>query len=601
VRDIAAGVRLDGGPLDGAALRGLGSFGERGADVWVQGPVGLAGSPVVDAEVGLALVWEGRLDSRAELLVQTKQTAGKTLCSDRDIVLAAYRECGLGVLDFLAGDFALVIWDARRRTLVAARDHFGVRPLHYTVVGSTCWVTSRIAQLRRLTQVGRGIDEGTLASFLAGALASPERTFFDRIFRIPPGHVLAVADGSMRTRRYWDPRRNPDIVVQDDGDYGDIFYSLLSRAVSDRLRCARRVGLLLSGGVDSAAVACTVADLQGTSPRPNGLATFTATFDTPGSRDRRSRTEPLNELYGFEGHHLPGDLGWTFQDLPGEAGDEPVEGMYVRTVRALLEAARTSGVDVVLSGYGGDVVLGGNPYYLLDLAIARRWTALLDELRSYPPWRRWQLLLRYVAKPLMLRRPGATTRPCLPDWVSPQLKSQAARAEPIFQPEAGGIRGLSQRAELAAQVLPQQAARMLWYHSEALVQRLELRHPFFDRRLFEFLLAVPMTQKIDKGRPKALLRQMLAGRLPSAGVCSIDDESEPTASRAVVLERERREWDAAFVDARSAELGYVDLSALMAAFARYQKGDSVITYALARTYRVELWLKRLLGDVGATV
>jgi asparagine synthase (glutamine-hydrolysing) len=600
VRDIAAGVRLDGDPLDGAALRRLvGSFGEDDKDVWVQGPVGLAGSPVIDEEVGLGLVWDGRLDSRAELLALVNQRAERTSSSDRDVVLTAYRDAGLSVLDLLAGDFAVVIWDARTQTLVAARDHFGVRPLHYTVVGSTCWVTSRIAQLRRLPEVGRSIDEGTLVAFFAGALTSPERTFFERICRIPPGHILTVGNGSVQTRRYWDPYPETDIVVDDDRDYAEMLRSLLSRAVGDRLRCARRPGLLLSGGVDSAAVACTVADLQKASLLPNGLATFTATFDTPGSRDRRSRTEPLNELYGFDGHHLPGDTGWTFQDLPGSAGDEPLEGMYVRTVRGLLEAAHTNGVDVILSGYGGDVVLGGSSYYLLDLAIARRWMALFHELRAYPPWRRWQLLLRYVAKPLILRRPSATKMPRVPEWVSPQLRSQAARAESIFQPEAGGIRGLSRRAELAAQALPHQATRMLWYHSEALCKGLELRHPFFDRRLFEFFLAVPMTRKIERGRPKALLRQMLAGRLPPPGVLPADDTSQ-SASRALVLERERNEWDATFVDARCAELGYVDLTALTAAFARYQKGDSVVTYALARTYRVELWLKRLLGD-GAMV
>jgi asparagine synthase (glutamine-hydrolysing) len=588
VRDIAAGVCLDGGPLDLARLRILG-----GSDCWRDGEVGLATSPcsgptadpslVVDSDRRLTLVWDGRLDACGDLL-QSRETRPS---SDAVLVLGAYADLGIGVLELLSGDFAFLLWDASRRTLFAVRDHFGVRPLHYALVGQTCWLASRVAQLRRLPQVGRTIDEETLGRFFAGALSNGESTFFEGINRVGAGHVLEITRGAVRQRPYWDPQLDRGRAASENGPLIETLREHLSRAVEDRVRGARRVGLLLSGGLDSAAVACAIADLG-----VGGVASFTATFDTPRTRDRRSRTQPLNEKYGFDGHHSAGDASWTFRDLPGTCSDEPLEGMYVGSVRRLLDSARAAGIDVVLTGYGGDAMLGGNAYYLLDLALARQWAALLSELRSYPPSRRWSLLSRYVAKPLLLGRPAKRSAPRMPGWVSTRLNDAAALSRDARAERRGELRGLSRRVEFAAQALPHQAARMLWYHDEAFNRALELRHPFFDRRLYEFLLTVPVARKISDGRRKALLRSLLAGRLPSAAQTP-DAASDGTLSRGAVLARERSEWNATFLDARCVEIGYVDRRRVMKAFDRYQKGDSLVTYDLARTYRVERWLKRL--------
>jgi asparagine synthase (glutamine-hydrolysing) len=139
--------------------------------------------------------------------------------------------------------------------------------------------------------------------------------------------------------------------------------------------------------------------------------------------------------------------------------------------------------------------------------------------------------------------------------------------------------------------ITQHAARMLWQQSEALRRGIELRHPFLDRRLFEFLLAVPAVQKIQRGRSKALLRLAVPDAVPRRP--SAADVRAPLSPRAL-RERERANWEACFARSRAADAGYIDADSLHKAFRRYLDGDISLKYPLARTFRLEAWLQRLL-------
>jgi asparagine synthase (glutamine-hydrolysing) len=603
---IAAALGIDGHRVDPAVLRrmaGTAFPGPQIAEDWTEGAIGLAagtdtrsgGGPREDDRC--VVVWDGRIDNRPDLIGKLDGRPAPD-ASDAALLLAAYGRWGLKCLDVLVGDFAFVLWDRRERRLVAARDHLGVRPLHYTSDGRVWYVASHIEQFDR-PAAGPVINEGVVGEFLVGKLDLPEDTFFESIRRVPPGHVLEIdRNGAASVTAYWTPDWDRVLHFDREQDYIDGFRDLFTQSVAGRLRSVQPVGLLLSDGVDSNAVATAIGNLNGEKRLlSRTLVTVTARFDGPGS-DPKGRP-PVVDAYGFEGNVIEGDAAWTFPAAPdGSAGlDEPLEGMYVVTLRRLMHRAQERGVGALLTGYAGDLLLTGSYYYLFELLMARRWPALLHELRCYSMGLRCRLLLDYVAKPFVLRRPTRTSRYRIPTWIARSFAARIdlpARVRPV-RPDCPR-RPVSRQAEADAISLAQHSTRMLWQQKEALRHRIELRHPFLDRRLFEFLLAVPVTEKIQHGRSKALLRRAILNGSTPPRESRRDRAARERIFDRTLRERERHDWELCFADPVSATLGYVDPAALRRAFARYLDGEIAVKYALARAYRLEMWLKRLLGQ-----
>ncbi|PYS79758.1 MAG: hypothetical protein DMF66_01665 [Acidobacteria bacterium] len=614
---IAALLHLDGSPIDPAMLLGMMDaalpYGSEVTGSWIGGTIGMGecrsdtveasqpeGLPLVDVEHDLVLVWDGRIDNRQELVGELERAQDCCRLSDATLFLEAYRRWGTRCLNRLVGDFAFVIWDGRVRRLLAGRDQLGIRPLHYCIDDTKCLIASRIDQLHEAHHLARKINEHTVGDFLIGNLDNPDETFFQGIHRVPPGYILEVdSRGVIKKTCYWEPDRDRTILCDSDTEYAERFHALLRQAVGDRLRTLQPIGLMLSSGLDSSSVACTVAGLDGESGLlPQTLATFTATFDDSLSLDTRSRVEPLINKYSFDATFVPGEPMWTFDrsEPAATSWPEPLEGMYVVTVQRLLDAARRRGIRVLLTGYGGDLVLAGNYYYLFDLLASARWKTLFSELGCYSITARARLVFNYLAKPLLLGRPESNAGYEVPPWLSPKfaaridLKSRRAATPP--QPRR---RSVFRQAEFDAIRIVRNSAQMLWLQSEGLSHGVELRHPFLDRRLFEFLLALPSYQKVQQGRSKAILRRVVSHALPEAIHQQRNSPGEHVRTlKRVVREREQHYWETCFADPYSASLGYVDLPALRKAFRRYLGGDIGLKYALARIWRLELWLKGLL-------
>jgi asparagine synthase (glutamine-hydrolysing) len=604
VSDIAAAFGLSSDAVANDTFRAVASVSGPTDLVWLGQGVAVASTPAKygmshlnDPEHGLVLAWDGRLDNAPELAKGFECRANGVRPADAELLLHVYRALGTSCVEHLVGDFAFVLWDVRLRRLLAVRDQLGVCPLHYGREGSTWWIASRIGQLRRVPQLGRVIDEETVASFLAASRLRPEQTFLAGIRRLPPAHFLEIDEAAPRIHRYWQPTAGRTIAYEDDGEYVEHLLTLLRLTVGSRLDRVDAGGLLLSGGFDSASIAYTAAAINTaveSAARP--LTALTAIIDVPGSRDTPRYTQPITDRFGFAARYVRGDASWTFTANEASACDEPLEGMYVRTVGSLLAAARKSGLQVVLTGIGADAILAGNEYYLLDLALGLRWTSLLSELRCYPSRLRRRLVFERILTPLLFRRPVRIEEPSPPGWLSPRLQASLNSYE---RPKRRSLRELSRQDEVAELSLTELAARMPWFRSEGLRYGVELRHPFLDRRLVDFALALPLSQKIRRGRPKALLLQAIQDRIPPPAAPSASRPQSGShndrGARRRIVQQERDDWERAFADPLCAELGYVDPELLRSAFLSYVSGESRLSYALARTYRLELWLKRLLA------
>ncbi|HEV8384076.1 MAG TPA: asparagine synthetase B, partial [Candidatus Acidoferrales bacterium] len=276
---------LNGAPVERALLERLAAtLAHRGPDVrgvWVDGPVGMAAcllrvtpesarevQPVVQPGEAVC-VFDGRLDNRDEILADTQSSAAITATSpDSALVLAAYRQYGEKFVEHLNGDFALAVFDIRRRTLFLARDYLGIRPLYYARAGDTFLFASEIKAILAYPDFPRVPNEEALAVFLAQGISQDAsgQTLFSGVYNLPPAHVLTVTPDKNFARRYWSFENVSSPAAKSPEEYAEGFRWHFERAVRRRTRSAYPVAVMVSGGLDSSSVFCMAETLRRATP-----------------------------------------------------------------------------------------------------------------------------------------------------------------------------------------------------------------------------------------------------------------------------------------------------------------------------------------------
>lgn len=231
------------------------------ADVRDQSPSCLS----FDPGASLTLVGDIRLDDRPALCdalgVPRQERKG---IADEALALRAYSRWGRECPNHLLGDYAFAVWDANAKTLFCARDHMGVRPFYYAHTSSGLAFASAVEAVLAAPGVDPDLDEASVAEYLTGiTLFSTERTFFDAVKKLPPGHWLALdcrsAVRQQQPARYWHPEQAPRLPPASDDGYAEQFLALYSQAVADRLPGSGAIGVHVSGGLDSSSVAALAA------------------------------------------------------------------------------------------------------------------------------------------------------------------------------------------------------------------------------------------------------------------------------------------------------------------------------------------------------
>jgi asparagine synthase (glutamine-hydrolysing) len=241
---------------------------KRGPDatrLWHNGPIGMGHTllattpellferqPYEHTETGYVITADVRLDNREELIAALTPGREPGSIGDAELILTAYLNWGEACLDRLLGDFAFALWDPRIKKLFCARDHSGMRQLyyHYTQAKRFVFATDARAILV-LPQVPYRINEGRVADFLVGELEWIDytSTFFEEVFRLPPGHKATISPAGLSVSEYWRPAPVPDFESWTDREYKEGFLEVFTQAVDARLRVpAGAVGSMLSGG-----------------------------------------------------------------------------------------------------------------------------------------------------------------------------------------------------------------------------------------------------------------------------------------------------------------------------------------------------------------
>lgn len=374
---IAGAVSLSGDEVP-ALARSLHSMnnlqahrGPDGSGVWTHPTraVGLAhrrlsiidlagGAQPMNDESGNCISYNGEVYNYRELRDELGGANFRT-SSDTEVILRAYRAWGVAALPKLRGMFAFALWDEARRTLVCARDGFGIKPLYYARVDGVLYVASEIkALLAFLPGIETDIDG--FKDYLAFQFCLGGKTLFKGVSELPPGHVMEVTEGRVQVRRYW------EVYYQPDWDHTERHFvariqELLRDSVRLHLRSDVPVGAYVSGGVDSSFVASLAADLQ-----PENLVGFSGRFAMGEAYDEsryardlaREQRIPLHEITITEDDFVD-HIEKIIYHL-----DMPVAGPGA-FAQFMVSGLASQHRKVVLGGQGGDETFGGYARYLI--------------------------------------------------------------------------------------------------------------------------------------------------------------------------------------------------------------------------------------------
>jgi len=317
--------------------------------------------PFIRDEGTLALVCNGEIYNQDIIRNRYKDSDYQFQTrSDAEVILPLYKEHGVDCVNHLKGMFGFAITDSRRKRVIIARDRLGIKPLYYTIKDNTLYFGSEIKALRAANVVPRDMDEIALQDYLQNGYVNAPRTIYKNVFKLKPGHLILIENGSYKIQQYWDYKIEPDTTKSED-EWRYELDDVLKSSVSRHLMSDVPVGAFLSGGVDSSLV---VALIKQVSEQP--LKTFTIGFggNTGGFVDETTIAREVSEHYATEHHQfiVNPHLDDIIDDIL-EAFDEPFSDDSIIPSYYLTQQV-SSHVKVALSGLGGDELFGGYERYL---------------------------------------------------------------------------------------------------------------------------------------------------------------------------------------------------------------------------------------------
>jgi asparagine synthetase B (glutamine-hydrolysing) len=518
-----------------------------------------------------------RLDNGAELAARAG-VRRVDIESDLQLVLAAYDECGEGIIRDILGDFAFVVWDPGAQKLLAVRDAFGVKPLHMRETGELALFSSGAGPL----QHGEHYDLEFIRAQLTGFRRPVGRTIWHGVVPVPPGSVTRVRGTVATTERYWTP---DEFVPATDGDERANclrFRQLLEEGVRTRVEHAGDVWAYLSGGLDSSSVVSLARVIRASGSRLAGTVTF---VDSMGDGDEREYSDAVVERYQLRNEQLRDYWPWQDDGAPPPLTDQPAP-MYpfFARERRVVELVRGAGARVMLSGIGADHYLTGSLDYITDLASRRHFRAAVREVVRWSVATRqsfWRLGRRFLLDPFLPAALHGSSAEPPPEWLTmgrPYERNGAVRGGPG---RAGGR--FARVIATALGTLPS------WYERTVLGSGVEVRYPFLYRPLVEWSLRLPPTQRIRPFERKWILREATRDVLPEK-VRSRTTKGGIDARLLWSLSRERRRIDALLRDPILAQLGCIDPVRLRLEVERARRGVPVHNVQLMCALSLETWL-----------
>ncbi|MCC3244445.1 asparagine synthase (glutamine-hydrolyzing) [Methylocystis sp. WRRC1] len=546
---IAGIVRFDGAPVERGLIEKMTAAmayrGPDGVNHFVRGSIALGhcmlrttphslheNQPLSSDDEAVTLVMDGRVDNwedlRREVVMRGARLRGK---SDAELVLRAYEIWGADCLGRIDGDFALAIWDERRREIFCARDRIGVKPFHYHWDGKTLVFASDLHAILALPWVPRTPNEGMLAEVMADEWYTRDETLWLGVMRLTAAHCMSVGGSAPLPRQYWAPDPWATLPCSSDDDYFAYYRDLLTESVRRRSRSHRELACEVSGGLDSSALFCLADSLerQGRLLAP-GLEGYTVDFSDDAAANELSYARAAGAHVGRTIHEVSPtfhDIDWfaeraaAFLDMPGAPNGVALMGLH--------EHSASRGARVVLSGAGGDHFLSGSRVYYFEEFEQRNWRNLINcfiaDVHAAGGVRAISWLISNGMAPLLPQRAKAVLRTLITSvmgrsekaasWLTPRMRAKLdERRMRAWNIPEESLRRKSQRSILEALYYPPDDwGRVQSERLDASVG-IETRAPFYAHELVQFALSTPERLRLRGNRDKFIHTESLRGILP---------------------------------------------------------------------------------------
>jgi asparagine synthase (glutamine-hydrolysing) len=593
----------------------LADRGPDGGNLIVDGPVGicyrafhtnpqsrLENQPFI-SQNGMVLALDGRIDNRDQLISDLRdELPGERIdITDVEIVSAAFSCWREDCLLRLIGEFALILWDPFRQTILLARDHVGARTLYYHQDKDRLICSSELEPLVSLIGTGLTVNEEYIAGFLAYD-PEPELTPYNGVYAVKPFHSISISrDGKSRERRYWGLEQTKELRYPTDRDYEEHFYQHITDAVRTPLRSDLPVFADLSGGLDSSAIVCIADQLiaAGDVSAPR-LETVSQVSDSSPTSDERKFIRHVEAQRGRPTHYVREDEHPLLTSLCIENAFVSLNSLLFCAEQHLVvrDMMQASNARVLLSGVGGDEITCSNPDpspELADLLVTGRLSRLHAGLKAWSTFLRKpyvELLWRNTLLPVMpgrfrLKRMVRRNVPLLADQ---EFARRTQLRDRMFQPtEPFGCSSPSTRDQALGFWT---AVRGIAAGHRREISKVDVSYPFLHRPLVEFMQAIPHTQRVRAGETRSLMRRSLQNVLPEK-IRKRKSKGNPTEIVSRALAREWPRLRELFKDARVCAYGFIDHNALMSTTEAFRHGCGMQSAMLLKALTLEVWLRAL--------
>jgi len=553
---------------------------------------------------GAVLTWDGHLDNRAELISELREYLA---CDSTDVAIvgAAYDRWGAHCVARFIGDWALSIWSADHRSLILAKDPIGTRHLYYSFDNNQVTWSTILDPLVRFAGKTFSVNEEYIAGWFS-MFPAVHLTPCVGIHSVPPSSFVVFRPGNCTVRKYWDFDPEKKIRYRSDAEYEEHFRAVFATAVQRKLRSDQPILAELSGGRDSSSIVCMADTIvaRGAADTPR-LDTISYYDDSEPNWNERPYFTKVEEKRGRTGWHV--NVGAQDSELvpTPEPPPESPHGRFVPTpgydgrtspqIRMCIDA---QGNRVVLSGIGGDEVMGGLPTSapeLENLLARARFGVLGHQLKVWAlekrkPWFHlfWDTARGFFPPALVgvpkYMRPAPWLHPNFAKRHWAALTGYPSRTKlfgplPSFQDNLRTLDAL--RRQLARAPLPFEPP-------------FEKRYPFLDRDLLEFMFAIPREQLVRPTQRRSLMRRALVGIVPDE---ILDKKTKAFVARSpmVAISNDWAHFAEMTQNMLSSSLGIVDVGPISEALQKVRQGQEVPIVTLRRTFCLEGWIKDLLA------
>ena len=609
--------------------------GPDGADIWVDGCVGFGHRmlwttpeslieklPLVNQRGDLVITADARIDNRDELIAALQinnRPSDKVV--DSELILAAYEKWGEDCPEHLLGDFAFAIWDKRKEILFCARDHFGVKPFYYYFANNTFVFGSEIKAIFCLQEVPREVNEVKVAEYLSIETDDKSITFYNEILRLPPAYKMTVNSKTLELQCYWSLDYNRELRLSSDEEYADAFCKLFTEAVRCRLRSAFPIGSMLSGGLDSSSITC-VARKFIAEKETNKLHTFSAVFDKVSECDERVFQDAVIAQGNIEPYRFNADRFSPLTDFKQVLWhqDEAYSTGNLYLNWNLYKPASQNSVRIILDGFDGDSTVSHGLGYLAELANTEQWFYLAKQIKDYctrvgEPWREalWSWIWSYKINPIIvksgiskilrrsrklfrrnqpLQQSALNNQPAWRKLINPEFMEQINLIERLKnQPNRPQTERESHYRRLIEAGMPRTLETL---DKAAGAYGIELRFPFWDKRLIEFCLSLPPEQKISKGWTRMVMRRAMKHILPQQVQWRVGKTNMHPGFEQGLLEFEQARLEQIILHNPKVIEKYVNITALQQAYHRYlsKQVTPEEVNSIWRAVSLALWLEQ---------